>query len=63
MSEENINYLNSYDVELEPPREPEAWECCQNGCDPCVYDRYWQALERYEQALVAWKARRGNLEK
>jgi hypothetical protein len=63
MSEENINYSSSYDSEPEPPREPEAWECCQSGCDPCVYDRYWQALERYEQALAAWQARHGNVEK
>jgi hypothetical protein len=39
----------------QPPREPEAWECCQSGCDPCVYDRYWEAVDRYEQALAAWE--------
>lgn len=43
----------------QPPREPEAWECCQNGCDPCVFDRYWEALARYEQALALWEQRRG----
>jgi Oxidoreductase-like protein, N-terminal len=41
-----------------PPREPESWECCQSGCDPCVFDRYWEALERYERALELWEARR-----
>lgn len=40
-----------------PPREPESWECCQSGCDPCVYDHYWQALARYEQALAEWERR------
>ena len=40
------------------PREPEDGECCQSGCDPCVYDRYWDALNRYEQALAEWKNRR-----
>jgi hypothetical protein len=39
------------------PPEPEPWECCQSGCDPCVYDRYWEALERYERALTAWNSR------
>ncbi len=39
------------------PREPEAWECCQNGCDPCVYDRYWEAFARYEQKLAEWQKR------
>lgn len=57
MEEENSNYSNTYDKKPEPPQEPEAWECCQSGCDPCVYDRYWEALERYEQALLAWQRR------
>ena len=45
------------DPRPEPPREPEAWECCQSGCDPCVFDRYWEALERYERALHEWNLR------
>ncbi len=40
-----------------PPTEPEPWECCGGGCEPCVYDRYWEALTRYEEALKAWEAR------
>ncbi len=40
-----------------PPPEPEPWECCQSGCDPCVYDRYWQELEQYEAALAQWLRR------
>ena len=46
------------DPKPQPPREPESWECCQSGCDPCVFDRYWDALERYEQALAQWESRR-----
>jgi hypothetical protein len=46
-----------YDLKPQPPQEPEPWECCQNGCDPCVYDRYWEALSRYEEQLAAWQAR------
>jgi len=45
------------DPRPEPPREPEAWECCGSGCDPCVYDRYWDALYRYEEELAAWTQR------
>lgn len=37
-----------------PPREPEPWECCGSGCEPCVYDRYWDAVERYERDLERW---------
>ncbi len=39
------------------PREPEDGACCQSGCDPCVYDCYWEALNRYEQAVADWKIR------
>jgi hypothetical protein len=62
MPEKNSNISLSYAKKPEPPREPEAWECCQNGCDPCVYDRYWEALARYEQALQVWEARQGRPE-
>lgn len=39
------------------PVEPEPWECCGNGCDPCVYDRYMLALTNYEVALRMWLLR------
>jgi hypothetical protein len=39
------------------PLEPEAGACCQSGCDPCVYDLYWAAVDRYEQALADWNSR------
>lgn len=40
-----------------PPPEPEPGACCQSGCEPCVYDLYWEAVDRYEQALAAWQER------
>jgi len=39
------------------PSEPDPEECCGEGCVPCVYDRYDEALERYREALSAWRAR------
>ena len=45
------------DPRPEPPREPEAGDCCQSGCEPCIYDLYWDALERYERALRDWTLR------
>ena len=45
------------DPQPQPPRAPERDECCHSGCDPCVYDLYWDALDRYEAALEAWKVR------
>ena len=46
------------DREPQPPRAPEQWECCGSGCEPCVYDLYWEAMERYERALQEWQVRR-----
>jgi hypothetical protein len=40
------------------PLELEAAACCQSGCDPCVYDRYWDEMNRYEQTLAEWEIRR-----
>ena len=40
-----------------PPRTPDPDECCQSGCDPCVYDAYWEAVEEYEKALAEWETR------
>jgi len=40
-----------------PPREPTPEECCGGGCEPCVFDRYYQALERYQEALGSWLLR------
>jgi hypothetical protein len=39
------------------PVEPDAADCCGEGCVPCVFDIYEQALERYQVALAAWHAR------
>lgn len=27
------------------------------GCDPCVFDRYYVALERYSEVLKVWLER------
>jgi hypothetical protein len=39
------------------PTEPDAADCCGEGCVRCVYDVYEEALERYEVALAAWRTR------
>ena len=39
------------------PVEPDAADCCGEGCANCVFDNYEAALERYEEKLVAWRAR------
>ena len=40
-----------------PPTRPELEECCGTGCDPCIFDIYEAALERYRAALAAWEER------
>lgn len=41
---------------LEPPR-PEDYECCGNGCEPCVFDLHAQAVERWRAEMKAWRER------
>jgi hypothetical protein len=45
------------DPRPQPPVQPSLEDCCLSGCNPCVFDLYEQALERYELALAQWKAR------
>jgi len=39
------------------PTPPDDDACCGNGCDPCVYDLYDAARERYRAQLRAWQER------
>lgn len=39
------------------PTEPDATDCCGEGCARCVFDIHEEALERYEAALAAWHLR------
>ena len=41
----------------QPPPEPDPGDCCGQGCVPCIYDFYEQALGDYGQALAAWRVR------
>jgi hypothetical protein len=38
-----------------PPARPSQDECCHSGCDPCIFDLYEAALERYRVALQLWE--------
>lgn len=39
------------------PEKPLASDCCESGCDRCVFDLYADELARYEAALAAWRVR------
>jgi hypothetical protein len=34
------------------PIAPEPYECCERGCDPCIYDYYAKALARWEKRVA-----------
>ncbi|MDR5838642.1 oxidoreductase-like domain-containing protein [Caballeronia sp. LZ034LL] len=48
---------DSDDPRPTPPECPLPGDCCQSGCDPCVFDLYDEALARYRTELAAWEAR------
>ena len=39
------------------PEAPLPSYCCDSGCDPCIHDLHGEALDRYREALAAWRAR------
>lgn len=45
------------DPKPEPPCAADYDACCGSGCDPCIFDLYDRAVERYRQALAAWLER------
>ncbi|WP_082819168.1 oxidoreductase-like domain-containing protein [Cupriavidus nantongensis] len=49
--------LTPDDPRPEPPERPADGECCGSGCDPCIFDYYYQEMDRYREALRAWEAR------
>lgn len=37
-----------------PPEPPSPSECCDSGCDPCVYDLHAEAVDKYRRKLRKW---------
>jgi hypothetical protein len=35
-----------------PPDKPHPLECCNRGCCPCIFDYYWDALDRWETRIL-----------
>ncbi|MCP5157852.1 MAG: hypothetical protein H6974_16330 [Gammaproteobacteria bacterium] len=35
-----------------PPKPPIPGECCERGCENCVWVFYYEAQRRYEAALL-----------
>ena len=45
------------DPEPIEPLAPDLDACCGNGCDPCIFDLHDLEMDKYRQALRAWRAR------
>ncbi|HEX7815657.1 oxidoreductase-like domain-containing protein [Dyella sp.] len=39
------------------PVEPDAGDCCGEGCVPCIFDIYEDALVAYRRDLSRWRRR------
>ena len=39
------------------PVEPDAGDCCGGGCDPCIFDYYYELKQHYQVELAKWRER------
>ena len=44
------------------PAQPDLDECCGSGCNPCIFDLFDAAMERYREQLREWTARQAERE-
>lgn len=49
--------LMEQDPRPSPPEKPLPMDCCESGCDRCVFDIHAEELAAYEAALAAWRER------
>lgn len=43
-----------------PPEPPIQGECCERGCEFCVWVVYHEAQQRYEAAYADWQRKTGS---
>jgi hypothetical protein len=48
---------NAKDPMPQPPERPGDDECCESGCDRCIWIAYSEARNRYRVELAAWQQR------
>jgi hypothetical protein len=46
-----------------PPTRPSPEDCCKGSCDPCIFDVYEDALDRYRSDLQRWEERQARQKK
>ena len=44
------------------PERPLASDCCDSGCEVCVYDLYAEQVRHYRELLATWKLRHPDAE-
>jgi len=51
--------MNGVPPDAEPvaPERPLASDCCDGGCDRCVFDIYEEELAAYQRQLDEWRVR------
>ena len=51
-------YFMNYDgrAMLEKPTPPGEYECCESGCEPCVWDIYYEDMREWKEAQEKLKA-------
>ena len=57
MSTANISLERDDDPRPMAPEPPLPSDCCDSGCDPCVYDLYNDELQAYRERLARWQER------
>lgn len=49
--------MNDPDPRPRPPEKPLPGDCCESGCESCVFTVYAEELDEYEKELAAWEQR------
>jgi hypothetical protein len=60
--EEERNRIKEQEMEDKlgpPPEKPLAGDCCGQGCDVCVWDTYWDELDKYKKLRKAAEGESG----
>lgn len=39
-----------------PPERPLPGDCCDGGCDRCIFDLHAEAMAEYARRLAEWEA-------
>jgi len=44
----------------QPPEKPLPGDCCDGGCDRCVFDIYADELAHYQSQMAEWQAKQSD---